>query len=321
MRAARNRRGTGMRVIVVMSTYRGERFVAEQVRSILAQLPARASLLIRDDGSGDSTPDIVESIGDARIQLTRGSNIGFARSFFWLLSHVPPDAEMVMVCDQDDVWLPGRVDRAWAHIGNAPGKPILYFSRLTLVDEELRVLGDTPLPPRGPSFANAVIENIVTGCTIALSPAAVALVCRTGRQELIYFHDWWIYLVVSALGQVVMDPQPTVLYRQHGSNVIGRGAGWRRYLTNASFVRRRSWLRIMFDMDANFREVHGAALQPWQRELIDNRFDASRPSSILRLLFVPRRQRQYLMDELLLRAMLVLELLRGRPLLSPPAKA
>ena len=308
-----------MRVVVVMSTFDGERFVGEQVASILSQLPADGRLLVRDDGSRDRTADIVAGIGDPRISLTRGENLGFARSFFRLLDAVPADAEMVMVSDQDDVWLPQRIERAWAALSTRQPVPALYFSRLRLVDEQLRPLGETPLPPRGPSFANAVVENIVTGCTIAMNPAALALVRRTGNEDLLYFHDWWIYLVVTAFGEVIADPEPTVLYRQHGRNVIGRGAGWRRYLANASFVRRRSWLRIMFDMLANFRAVHGDALAPWQREMLERRFNPHKAASLARLLFVPKRQRQYLLDEFLLRAMLLVELARRRPLASTAA--
>lgn len=301
-----------MRVVVLMSTFEGERFVGEQIDSILSQLPPEGRLIVRDDGSTDRTTDIVAGYADPRVSLVRGPNVGFARSFFWLMSHVPADAEMVMLSDQDDMWLPSRIERAWASVGRSAGRPMLYFSRLTLVDEQLRPLGDTMLPPRGPSFANAIVENIVTGCTIALNPAALSLVTRTGREDRIYFHDWWIYLVVSAFGDVVMDSQPTVLYRQHGRNVVGRGAGWRRYLANLSFVRRKSWLRIMFDMIRNFRDVHGASLNLSQRELLERRFDSRSARSMLRLLFVPKRQRQYLLDEFLLRAMLVVELASGR---------
>jgi glycosyltransferase involved in cell wall biosynthesis len=302
-----------------MSTYQGERFVDQQIASILEQLPADGRLLVRDDGSRDETVARVRAFRDPRILVTEGENLGFARSFFALLAAVPPDADVVMLADQDDVWLPGKITRAAQSVLACEG-PALYFSRLQLVDEELRPLGLTNGWPRGPSFQNALAENIVTGCTIALNRPALALVTRLGDAGQLRFHDWWIYLVVSAFGQVIADPTPTMLYRQHGRNVIGRGAGWRRYLVNLRFVRQTSWVHILFSQLQNFRAVHGAALAPEQRRLLDRYFDPARPASIGRLVLAPRRFRQKLLDEVLLRLMLLWEIATGRGLLPNARK-
>lgn len=303
-----------MRTAVVMSTYNGERFIDEQIASILEQLPADGWLLVRDDGSSDGTATRVRAIADPRIQLTIGENLGFAGSFFALLASVPPEADVVMLADQDDVWLPGKIARAGASIAQCEG-PALYFSRLQLVDAELNPLGLTNGWPRGPSFANALSENIVTGCTIALNRAALALVLRLGDVRQLRFHDWWIYLVVSAFGTVIADPTPTILYRQHGRNVLGRGAGWRRYLVNLRFVRKSSWIHILYGQLQNFRAVHGDALAPPQRALLDRYFDPTRPASVCRLMLAPRRFRQTLLDEVLLRLMVLWEIVSGRGLL------
>lgn len=306
-----------MRVVVVMSTYCGERFVREQVASILAQLPPDGLLLVRDDGSTDGTVGCVRSFRDARIRLEEGSNVGFACSFLTLLARVPTDAEVVMLADQDDVWLPGKIDRACRSIAGRSG-PALYFSRLQLVDEALQPLGLTANWPRGPSFANALTENIVTGCTVALNRPALQLVLKVGDPAHVRFHDWWIYLVVSAFGDVIADPTPTILYRQHGRNVLGRGAGWRRYLVNLRFLRHTSWVHIMFGQLQVFRRVFDEALAPRQRELLDRYFDPRDPAAVRRLLVAPRRFRQTLVDEVLLRLMLAWEITAGRGLLPPP---
>ena len=303
-----------MSVVVVMSTYQGERFVAEQVRSILDQLPPDGQLLVRDDGSTDRTVDLIEAMDDRRVSLTRGPNLGFARSFFALLESVPADTTVIMLSDQDDVWLPGRIDRAAQLLGSCAG-PALYCSKLQLVDEALRPIGLSSAWPRGPSFANALAENIVTGCTVALNRAALVLVLRLGDPRQIHFHDWWMYLVISAFGTVVADPTPTVLYRQHGSNVVGRGTGIRRYLVNLQFVRRKSWVHIMFNQIENFRTVHGDALSPEQRDLLDRFFNPSNAAAIARLLLLPRRYRQSLQDDFLLRALVLAEIASGRGLL------
>lgn len=307
-----------MRVAVVMSTFRGECFVAEQVASILHQLPADGWLLVRDDGSDDATVEKVAAFADPRIRITRGENVGFARSFFLLLASVPPEAECVMLSDQDDVWLPGKIARACDALEGRT-RPVLYFSRLQLVDEQLRPLGITAGWPRGPSFDNALAENIVTGCTIALNHAALDLVLRLGDVRKVRFHDWWIYLVVSAFGEVVADPLPTMLYRQHGTNVLGRGFGWRRYVVNLRYIRRNSWVHVMFSQLQNFREVFGANLSAEQRALLDAYFDASDPAAVRRLLVAPRRFRQTLADDVLLRLLVLAEILCGRGLLPHTA--
>jgi glycosyltransferase involved in cell wall biosynthesis len=309
-----------MRVIVVMSTFNGERFIGEQLDSILQQLPAQGMLMVRDDGSVDATAEIVAALKDPRVRLERGPNLGFGPSFLRLLRAVPSDAEMVMLSDQDDVWLPDKIQRAWDVLGPRRGRAVLYCSRMRLVDADLRVLGDSPQWPRGPSFRNALVENITVGCTIALTPEALALVCRPGDDASVYFHDWWIYLVVSALGEVVIDPHPTLLYRQHGRNVIGFGAGLlHRYAAILRFLRQHNWVRSLFMQASHFRHTHGELLAPWQRELLDRYFDATRRGSIARLLLTPARRRQFLRDEILLRALVLYEVTLGRGLLAKPS--
>lgn len=302
------------RVVVLMSTYQGERFVAEQIDSILRQLPPEGALLVRDDGSTDATPDIVAAVSDARVSLVRGTNLGFARSFFRLLESVPPDADIVLLSDQDDVWLPSKIERACVGLRGVEG-PGLYFTRLWLVDKSLKRFGVTLGWPRGPSFHNALAENIVTGCTIALNRQALQLVLCLGDPRQIRFHDWWIYLVVSAFGTVVADPEPSVNYRQHGHNVLGRGSGWRRYWINLHFIRKSSWVHIMYSQIENFSTIHGATLAPDKRKWMDRYFDPHSWRSVLRLVFGLCRHRQVLVDELLLRGLIIWELLTGRGLL------
>src|SRR5258708_37501065 len=101
-----------MRVVVLMSTYQGEHFVSDQLRSILFQLPEVGRILIRDDGSTDETIARIEAIGDNRVAILRGENIGFARSFLSLMDAAPRNADMYMLADQDDLWMPEKIQRA-----------------------------------------------------------------------------------------------------------------------------------------------------------------------------------------------------------------
>jgi len=304
-----------MRVVVLLSTYQGEKFISEQLRSVLDQLPLDGRVLIRDDGSTDATVAYVERMADKRVQITRGANLGFVRSFFWLLTNSPEDAEMVMLCDQDDVWLPAKIERAWNALRTAGEGPVLYCSRLRLVDPELRDVGLSPDWARSPSFANALSENIVTGCTSAMNPSALRLLREQGEPALVHFHDWWMYLVVAAFGRVIYDREPTLLYRQHGGNAIGMGSGLGRYVAIVRFLRRWNWVHIMFRQVENFRNVHGARLPPAHRALLDRYFDPRDGAAIARLVLTPRRFRQSLLGEALFRLLLLANIVSGRGLM------
>ncbi len=315
-----------MQVVVLLSSYQGERFIAQQLESILTQLPRGGRILLRDDGSSDNTVDRIEAFGDSRISVTRGANVGFVRSFLALLEAVPADADIIMLCDQDDVWLPNKIERAVDHLKGLTGQPALYCSRLQLVDKCLNPIGLSPSWPRPPSFKNALTENIVTGCTCAINRAALPLAQRYGNPELIYFHDWWLYLVLTAFGKVVVDTQPTILYRQHAGNTIGMGAGMRRYLAIFRFLSRRSWVHIMYNQIENFRMLYAEKLSPENRRLFDRYFDPHRSITVARLLLAPMRFRQSLVSDILLRLLLLGTLIRnwGLPKSSefkPPSKA
>jgi glycosyltransferase involved in cell wall biosynthesis len=300
-----------MRVVILMSTFNGERFVEEQLRSILIQLPPDGRVIVRDDGSTDQTVSRIQALCDPRVSIIRGENIGFARSFLALMAMAPLDADMYMLSDQDDVWLPVKVQRAWDHIKEHAHRPTLYCSRLKLVDVNLQPIHLSINWQRPPSFHNALTENIVTGCTAAFNGPALNLVRIAGDASLIFFHDWWLYLVVSAFGDVVFDREPTILYRQHGQNVIGMGAGIQRYWAILRFLRKVNWIHIMFNQIDNFVLTHGARLDGAQHRFISRFFHPSHPASILRLLLVPQRLRQSMLGELLFRGLLVANLLAG----------
>lgn len=308
-----------MKVVVLMSTWQGERFVEEQLRSILAQLPPRGQVIVRDDGSTDRCVATIEALHDARITVLRGENVGFARSFLHLLELAPDDADVIMLSDQDDVWLPGKISRAVEHLAPLEGTPALYCSRLQLVDESLRPLGLSQHWCRAPSFRNALTENIAVGCTSAVNRAGLLLARHYGDPGRLTFHDWWLYLTIAAFGRVVFDSEPTILYRQHGTNNLGAGSGLRRYLVMLRYLRKKNWVHSMFTQIDNFRHVHAGRLLPEDRRLLDRYFDARRPTAVARLLLAPVRFRQKLLDDLLLRLLVLASLLSGRGLLPKQA--
>lgn len=294
-----------------MSTYNGELFLEEQVHSILEQLPEDGILIIRDDGSSDQTVAKITTIEDSRIRLLQGKNIGFAPSFLLLLTMIPDSSTVIFFSDQDDVWRPKKIATACKKLADSPDIPRLYCSGLLLVSEDLQYLGRSPLWPRNPSFDNALVENIATGCTIALNRAAVDLILRTSRPDRIRYHDWWCYLVVAAFGEVIYDPTPQIQYRQHSQNSLGMSAGGGRYLRIIRAIKRQSWLGIMQVNLHEFALCFKSEISVAQRQSID-RMTIRSTCDAFRIIFSFERRRQFLKDELLFRLMVAFELVVRR---------
>ncbi len=260
------------RVHVLLSTYNGRRYLPELLDSILTQRDVQVDVVIRDDGSSDGTRALLDDYAQrGLVRVVAGSNVGVVRSFFSLLdlaSHERFDA--VALADQDDVWLPNKLARAVSYLDACPaGVAGLYCSRLHVVDDELRPLADSVVPRRGPSFENALYENIVTGCTAVLNRAAVELVASE-LPDTAHMHDWWLYQVVAARGRVLFDPAAHILYRQHGGNVIGTG-------TSALAAARTRVRRLLRRRRALFapnqlrelHRIHGPSMSPRQRSLLE----------------------------------------------------
>ncbi len=204
------------RVNILLSTYNGERFVTELLDSLFRQSYSNIALHIRDDGSTDSTVDLIKShlIQNKSVTLTVGSNIGVIPGFLKLLANSGEPGDLYAFCDQDDVWKPEKVARAVEQIVNRPEPDrVLYCSRLEYVDEHLRHL-EFSLIPRLVGFNNAVVENIAIGCTVVFGESIRQLILKGNSGDMI-MHDWWAYLVASVFGDVIYDDVPSIQYRQH----------------------------------------------------------------------------------------------------------
>lgn len=230
-------------IYVLMSTYNGELYVKEQLDSLLAQRGVMLKIWIRDDGSTDSTVNVLKTYAQQypNISVEFGNNVGVVASFFALLKRVPTSCEYVAFCDQDDYWEVGKLKRAIDKLSGRI-KPALYCSRLTLVDRHLRPTGLSSQLRRPAGFRNALVQNIATGCTVVLNREA-ALVLRKADVDpgRVVMHDWWAYLVISAFGEIIFDEQAHIYYRQHGGNVVGAAANnwrsrFRRFLSKGARV-------------------------------------------------------------------------------------
>lgn len=221
---------------VVLPTYNGTAFLEQQVESIAAQSLRPQRLLLRDDGSSDGTLSLIsclqERYGDWLQVLPADGNLGCTANVSRLLEAT--SAAYVALADQDDLWLPQKLEQALAlmqqlerHHGAAT--PLLVHSDLELVDEFGAPLGCSylqrqRLDPQRMALVDLALTNVVTGCTALLNRALLRQALPIPSEALM--HDWWLALVASGCGQIALVEPPGVLYRQHGGNVLGaRGTG------------------------------------------------------------------------------------------------
>ncbi|MBI5557257.1 MAG: glycosyltransferase family 2 protein [Deltaproteobacteria bacterium] len=212
-----------MKINVLMSTFNGERYLSEQLDSIAGQTGVEIRLHVRDDGSVDSTCDIIGGYRNKDIvhEVERGDNIGFAPSFFRLLASSDDACRYFAFADQDDWWHPGKLQAAVAALRQVSDSvPALYCGRLACVDRSLQPVSLSPLPTRPLALANALVENVASGCTIVINRAARRLLVQT-LPGWCLFHDWWCYLLISAVGRIIYDERPFIKYRLHGANDTG----------------------------------------------------------------------------------------------------
>ena len=206
-------------VDILLSSYNGEKYLRTQLDSILAQTWKNLTLRIRDDGSTDGTRKILAEYEKKydNVIVYYEENVGLVKSFLKLVSY--SDADYVGFSDQDDYWLPEKVERAVELLSKEKG-PALYSSNQTLVDNDLKVLPGETVPHPVPGFGNAVVESMCTGCTVLMNRELVSLVKKDLPDHAIW-HDWWCYLVCEYCGTYVFDDRSFIYYRQHGDNQLG----------------------------------------------------------------------------------------------------
>ena len=220
-----------------MAVHNGATFLADQLNSFLRQSDRNWGLIVSIDGSDDGSAEMIQTFVDARftrdfpMQVIRGPRRGFAANFLSLIRQAAdlPDSDLVALSDQDDVWLPDKLARARAALAMSGDVPTLYCGRTLVCDARLNDRRLTALLPRRTGFRNALVQNVAAGNTIVLNCAARRLVVAAAQEvDEIVSHDWWIYqLVTGAGGRVVFDPEPSLLYRQHGGNVLGENRSFR----------------------------------------------------------------------------------------------
>ncbi|MGP6146536.1 glycosyltransferase family 2 protein [Jeotgalibaca sp. A122] len=214
------------RVQVLLSTYNGENYLTEQLNSLLNQKNVEVDILVRDDGSNDSTKALLQEWQEnKRLRWYTGENLRPKKSFLDLLKKSSSEFSYYAFCDQDDYWVEEKLLTAVNKIEQVKEDiPVLYFSEALLVDEELNELGKSDFATGAFSFEEILIKNNGSGCTMVFNKKLRDLI-NTGNYDNLSnepLHDHWIYMVcLAAGGKVIYDSDSYIQYRQHGNNAVG----------------------------------------------------------------------------------------------------
>ncbi len=224
-------------ILVLMSTYNGERFLREQLDSLLWQEGVEVHVLVRDDGSSDGTAGILAAYADRFpcLHWAAGAHKGVNDSFLDLCARPETDAfEWFAFCDQDDVWqkdklfsalrlLKAQQDRTGRDVMQDGGRPLVYCSALQMTDESGRKKGLLNAGIRSYTRKMALVQNIAAGCTQVFNKEALVLF-REASESRLEHHDHWMTWIAAFFGRLVYDPVPHILYRQHAGNAVGGSA-------------------------------------------------------------------------------------------------
>jgi glycosyltransferase involved in cell wall biosynthesis len=223
---------TNIEISILLSIHKGEKYLSEQLDSIFTQSYKNFILLIRYDEEHSSSKNIIDNYSSIyqdkiKILIDDLGNIGSTMSFFKLLAHA--NTKYVMFCDQDDIWDPRKIELSYFKIRLmekvTPHIPLLVYTDLAVVDEELNIIHDSywqyqSLNHRNyANWKNIIVQNVVTGCTIIINYSAIKYILPPPRINMI--HDQWMAAIVARHGRISYIDSQLVHYRQHSSNVLG----------------------------------------------------------------------------------------------------
>lgn len=269
-------------VSVLLASYNGEKYIREQLDSILNQTFSDLSIVISDDLSTDGTPAMIREYEERypeRVRSLRNSeSSGSAQNNFFRLLKLVTD-EYIMLCDQDDIWLPDKVEvtlremkKLEAEWGEAV--PLLVHGDLSVTDKEGGILHKSmaeyqKIAVHDNRFSHYLVENNITGNTVMINKAFLGFLDDVPKECVM--HDWWLGLLASCFGRISYIDRPLVLYRQHGDNQMGSRNGKEQYaerIRNQDAVREN--YRKMFVQAQIFLKLYGNEMSRDQREVLEH---------------------------------------------------
>lgn len=268
-------------VTILLATYNGETYLRQQLDSLLNQTHKELFILISDDLSSDRTPGIIKEY-EKRYpnQIKSLKNIKASGSpqnnFFRLLSSA--DDDYIMLCDQDDIWLPHKVEVTLKEMKQMELKwgndlPLLVHGDLSVTDEEGAIRQNSMarfqnIAVHDNRFTHYLVENNITGNTVMINRSFLSFLTYIPKQCMM--HDWWLGLLASCFGKISYIDQPLLLYRQHGSNQVGSRGQMEQYVSRLTQKERvKEEYRKMFLQARAFLKQYGQEMDSEKREALE----------------------------------------------------
>lgn len=216
-----------MKVTVLVTIHKGEKYLKELIDSLLNQTHKDLTIVLSNDCGDDECAVIMNDYLKNYPEkiVVRFPNItGGAKAHFIYLIDEFKESDFIMLADQDDVWLPDKVEKTLSlMLKGDTSRPRLVHTDAYLTDESLNVTADSfkkfATIPKDISFNRLLAENIVQGASAMINSALAKLAAPDDKN--IVIHDWWLALIASAVGEIAYLDEPTFYYRQHSENVIG----------------------------------------------------------------------------------------------------
>lgn len=268
-------------IAVVMATYNGEKYVGEQIESILASTYQDFELFIYDDGSKDNTVSLIQNYEkqnpDKVHVFLNETNLGLTMNFLHALSRTT--ADYIMFSDQDDVCKHNKMAvtlKRMKHMEAQLGRecPIAVFTDAVVVDQNLNVIKNSffclgHLNPFKTDLPHILMENKLIGCTVMVNAALRKVLLSHQMPKEARYHDWWVALIAAAFGKIGFIKESTLLYRQHSGNIIG-GTGFLSYFKNrvTSLQKQREAIRLLERQADEFLTVYDDILTEKNKEIL-----------------------------------------------------
>lgn len=215
-------------VLVLMSTYNGEKYLREQLDSIFKQIDVDVRVLVRDDGSRDSTVKILEEYHQNKnLEYIKGENINWMHSF-WFLVNMANDCDFYAFSDQDDIWDNDKLKKAVAKLEKLGNIPAIYCANQRIVDKNMRMLSYTEDKVDITNFTHLELlihGNVFRGCTEVWNHSLQQYILLKNIRDIDEPHDSFIMQIALAVGKVTKDNTEVMSYRQHELNAVGSKTG------------------------------------------------------------------------------------------------
>ena len=212
----------GVKISVCMATYQGERFIEEQLDSILPQLGPNDEVIVSDDGSTDGTVGRVKAYQDSRIRLFHNDgNLGYSKNFEHAL--IQSSGDIIFIADQDDVWLPDKISTMLESLKNHD----MVVSDVTIVDEDLSQIDPSHFQHYGvrKGFLRNLLKTRYIGAAMAMHRHVLDMLLPMPRRSSLCAYDYWIAVVSERYFDVGLVDRPLMLYRRHEGTASTGGSG------------------------------------------------------------------------------------------------